>query len=180
MKGVNQVPDFLDEIGAILDYEADFTERDPVYLIDPTGSEFGIEMAGTIAAVPRLHVEPVLEQSPVRDPLMFVRRIVNRTVALRLNPIIDRINESVGLRVGALAESLRRLATSHRNLEDRVAALSRERRAPTGSSKDRITALEQKLRLLELNVVALEDAISELESKNQDRGGTEPSDAPSE
>ncbi len=164
MKGVNKVPDFLDDIAAIIDFEPDFTDRDPVYLIDPTGSEFGIEMAATVAPVPKLTIEPVLESSPLRDPLTFIRRLINRTVALRMNPLIDRINDSIGLRTGALAESLRRLSKSHRRLEARVAALVREHRSPTGATADRILALEQKVRLLELNVVALEDAIEELES----------------
>ncbi|MER3396179.1 MAG: hypothetical protein C4318_04335 [Acidimicrobiia bacterium] len=173
MRGVNQVSDFLEEIGEILEHEPNFTERDPVYLLDPTGTEFGIEMALSVPQVPRLHQESVFEHSPIKDPVMFLRRLVNRTVSLRVNPLVDQINESIAVSTGALAESLRRIARSHRHLEARVAALARERHSLAGSAGDRITALEQKVRLLELSVVALEDAINELEMKVKTQSSTE-------
>ncbi len=164
MKGVNQVPDFLDEIAAILEYESDFTDRDPVYLIDPTGSEFGIEMVGTFPPVPRIPVDPPGKVSLTREPRAFLGAALRRGLAPRLNRLIDQINDSIGHRTGALAESLRRLARSHRALEKKLSALAQEQRSPRGHAADRITALEQKVRLLELNLVAVEDALSEIES----------------
>ncbi len=164
MKGVSQVPDFLDEIAAILEYESDFTDRDPVYLIDPSGSEFGIEMVGTFPPVPPISVEPPGNVSLARDPRAFLRSVIKRELAPRLNRLIDQINDSIGHRTGALAESLRRLARSHRALERKVSALAQEQHSPRGHAADRITALEQKVRLLELNLVAVEDALSEIEA----------------
>lgn len=167
MKGARKVPDFLDRVASVLAQRPSFTEREPVYVIDPTGSEFGIELASTVEPIPRVAEEPQPPKSLLERPVVSALRGIYRTLAPRLNRIVDSTNRAISLRTGHLQESMRRLAVAQRSLEDRLEKLETERssvRAPQRQLADPEVAdtISKHLESLEERVAALEARLEEL------------------
>jgi hypothetical protein len=147
MKGVNQVSEFLERIEAVLQKRPPFTQNFPVYVIDPDGSEFGIDMANTVAPAPRLAEQPQPPRSRLEIPVVAALRVPYRTLAPRLNRVIDELNRSIEMRTGFLTESLKRLAKALRALELRTEELEISVDGRIRELQSRIETLERSLRV---------------------------------
>lgn len=142
MRGNNSVADLLDTVGGILDEDRDFTDREPVMVIDPDGDLFAVEFAAQLFPAPEVRPEP--DQGQRRDPRQvsnFARDKLNRAIALRVNPAIERIN----VFGGAVVDSLRRLAKSQRHVEEAVRRLSRKTHRENAELRTRIEKLEGEI-----------------------------------
>lgn len=142
MRGTNSVADLLDTVEGILDEDRDFTDREPVMIIDPDGDLFAVEFAAQLFPAPEVGLET--DRGQARDPRQvsnFARDKLNRAIALRVNPAIARIN----VFGGAVVDSLRRLARSQRHIEDAVRRLSRKTRREDAELRIRIEMLESEI-----------------------------------
>lgn len=173
MKGARKVPDFLDRVASVLAQRPSFTEREPVYLIDPTGSEFGIELASTVEPIPRVAEEPQPPKSLLERPVVSALKGIYRTLAPRLNRIVDSTNRAMSLRTSYLQESMRRLAVAQRSLEDRVEKLETDRSSTRESQRELPVregthTLSNHLESLEERVAALEARLEELAQRGNE------------
>lgn len=152
MRGANPVPEYLESIAGILENDRDFTERDPVYAIDPEASLFSVEHPASTLPIPEVKIPERPAIRNVKGASERARYVADRTVGLRVNPSISRVNEFANLAL----EAMRRIATAERKLEEQVR---------------RVTAAEtESLRSLESRIEALEAEVSEL--KRQERPTT--------
>lgn len=142
MRGNNSVADLLDTIEGILEEDGNFTDREPVMVIDPDGDLFAVEFAAQLFPAPEVRLEE--GQGQTRDPRQvsnFARDKLNRAIALRVNPAIERIN----IFGGAVIDSLRRLARSQRHVEDAVRRLAKSTHRENAELQDRIAKLESEV-----------------------------------
>lgn len=142
MRGTESVADLLDTVEGILDEDRNFTDREPVMIIDPNGDLFAVEFAAQLFPAPEVKLEASRGQKPdPRQARNFAREKLNRAIALRVNPAIERIN----FFGGAVVDSLRRLAKSQRQVEDAVRRLSRKTHRGNAELRNRIERLEDEI-----------------------------------
>lgn len=142
MRGNNSVADLLDTVEGILDEDRDFTDREPVMIIDPDGDLFAVEFAAQLFPAPGIELESqhVQPRSP-RQAANFARDKLNNAIALRVNPVLERIN----IFGGAVVDSLRRLARAQRHAEDAIRRLSRKTHKENAELRMRIEKLEGEI-----------------------------------
>ncbi len=138
MRGVNPVPDYLETVAGILEHDRDFTDREPVYSLDPEGSLFWIDRPASHLPIESVVAEPPLRGRSIKWPVRYARYRVNRSLATRANPFIGEVNA-----FGELAlETLRQMASAHRRLEDHVRRLAQRSNSQYRHLAARIDELE--------------------------------------
>lgn len=145
MRGNNSVSDFVETVHDILELDRDFTQREAVMIVDPEADLFAIEFAAQLFPAPEVPLASrSLDPKKPRRWGDLARVRLNRSIGLRINPAIERIN----IFGGAIIDTLRRIGRSHRELEDSVRRLSKTFYEKNQELSRRIAALETEIRNL--------------------------------
>lgn len=144
MRGVNPVPDYLDKVAGILADDRNFTDREPVYTLDPEGSLFWVDRPAAILPIGAVVPKPPEGQISPNWPGRYARYRLDRAVALRINDVIGDFNA-----FGDLAlETIRQLAEAHRHLEDELRRLAQKNSREQRELLDEIAVLRSEVSAL--------------------------------